>query len=106
MVRDQMKMQEGSCIKCAVIESSTADVYFLQRGCSDHFRRTGEPLQSLTQKLQEGSVDPLKEKSLILDAALANIRQQRDRRLSRRVVYYSLDHRRLKCMKEARQSFG
>ena len=59
----------------------------------------GRPFEPLIQSLQSGAVDPMTASFLVLDAAEANIRLSRDVREKR---YYTLDHRRLWCMYQAR----
>ena len=58
-------------------------------------------LAELTKQLRDGRVHALNDDFLILNVILASIRQHRGPRAGRRLVYYTLDHRRLKCMKDA-----
>ena len=71
----------------------------MQRSCSDTFRNS-QTLAGLRQQLRDGIVNPLDDDRLILDVIEVAIRPDRRRGTRRRLVYYTLDHRRLKCMKD------
>ena len=60
----------------------------------------GQTLAGLRQQLRDGIVNPLDDDRLILDVIEVAIRPDRRRGTRRRLVYYALDHRRLKCMKD------
>ena len=97
LLRESIQCQLNTAIKhikheVAIVD--TCDVFFTQESCSDHFRRGGS-LQNLVMDLKNKKYDPLQVEWLILNVVQARIRG------GRREVYYALDHRRLKCMKDA-----
>jgi len=65
---------------------------FTQNNCGMKFRN-GLPLQSLVDELRRGTRDPLKDDFLILNVA--------EVRLDLGLFFYSLDNKRLLCMREA-----
>jgi len=88
-----------------VVETSISRVFNLQQACSAVFR-DGRPLHVLIHELRTKRKDPLKDDFLILNVARACIQRRGSRRPhssadSRAVVYYTLDHRRLHCLREA-----
>jgi len=78
-------------------EVSTADVRYTQRTCSMQFRN-GQALAKLVEALQNGSANPLKDDFLVLDVVEAKVRMNIGHR---KLLYFSLDHRRLICIKRA-----
>ena len=68
-----------------------------QMSCSDKFR-CGHSLQDLIEQLRSKETDPMTDDFLIINVIQASVRF--DRR-SYKEVWYTLDHRRLKCMKDA-----
>jgi len=100
VLQDQVEAQLGATIKHEIVEMDTKDVYFTQRHCSDYFR-SGVSLTETTAQLRDWPELPLSVDSFILDVIQARVRPDWRRGTRRMLVYYSLDHRRLKCMKDA-----
>jgi len=99
-LRELVHSHRTAVVKREIITVSTQDVYFTQRSCSPTFRNH-LTLSGLTRQLKDGVVDPLEADFLVLDVIQVLIRQGRRRGAFRSMVYYTLDHRRLKCMKDA-----
>ena len=87
-------------IKQEITVLDIRDVYYTQRSCSPCFRHGGS-LSNLTQQLRDRVFDPMEHDFLILDVIQASLRGDRRRGTLPKLIYYSLDHRRLKCMKDA-----
>ena len=78
------------------------DIFFTQETCSFYMRC--EPpvsVHDLTQSILEGCYDPLDTGFLLLDAWRAEIRQGRGRKTPKTTAFFTMDHRRLKYMKDA-----
>jgi len=86
-----------------VVDVDVSSVFNLQTECSAAFS-DGTPLDVLRRELRDGKRHPMRDDFLILGVVAARIRSPHLRqpgcsRTPRRVVYYTLDHRRLLCMR-------
>eukprot|EP00747_Dinoflagellata_sp_TGD_P127196 gnl/TRDRNA2_/TRDRNA2_174378_c2_seq2.p1 gnl/TRDRNA2_/TRDRNA2_174378_c2~~gnl/TRDRNA2_/TRDRNA2_174378_c2_seq2.p1 ORF type:complete len:725 (+),score=117.24 gnl/TRDRNA2_/TRDRNA2_174378_c2_seq2:103-2277(+) len=88
-------------VKGEVTTVKTDDVYFIQRDISPTLRNTGMTVTQLTQEICDGRIDPLETEWLVLDVMKVLLREHHGPRSPRRLVYLTLDHRRLKAMKDA-----
>lgn len=98
VLRDQIAAQHHTNIKPEIREVDVDAIYFTQKSCSGHFRG-GRSLTQLVEGLRDGSFHPLQDDFLILNVEQA----ESDYRYasSEKIVYYSLDNRRAKCLKDA-----
>ena len=83
-----------------IAKVSISDVYYLQRNCSDAMRNDMPPAE-LTWRLRDEEAHPKRHDSLILGVLAVSVRLNRGRGAGRKLVYYTVHHRRLKCMKDA-----
>lgn len=99
VLRDQVQAQPKLDIKAEVKEVDVETIYYTQRSCSGEFRN-GLPLEHLVQGLRDGCFHPLQDEFLILNVVQTEFRLRQAHRAPKRTVYFSLDNRRLKCMKD------
>ena len=95
LLRHHVRSQNHASVKEEVVEVVISDICVTQRTCSDHFRDGGS-LWNLIDGLLSGCFDPLSDDFLILDALQIRLWGR-----PQRIVYYTLVHRRPKCMIDA-----
>ena len=99
MLREQLRYQQRSVIKHEVTTVDIDDVYFTQTTCPNQFR-DGRSLTELMHSLHHKLVDPMEDDLLILNVIQVAVRLHKRSGAQSRCMY-TLDHRRLKCMKDA-----
>ena len=99
-MQKQMNGQLAARVKGEIVTVETQDVYFTQNSVSPTLRN-GMTLAQLTQDLHDGVYDPLETPRLVLDVMQVVARQNLHPSARRKTVYYTLDHRRLKAIKDA-----
>jgi len=99
-LHEQMTRHLATQVKGEEMIVDSRDVYFTQSSVSPT-SGNGMTLVQLTQYLQDGLLDPLETGWLVLDVMQVYARRDRRPGSQRKLVYFTLDHRRLKAMKDA-----
>ena len=90
---DQEREIDAACITLVDVDS----ICFLQPSIGRRFR-DGRELQDTIVALRTGQVDVNSDPRFVLNVAMAKVRQRHGHT---NVVYYTMDHRRLYCMRRA-----
>ena len=99
-MQKQMNGQLAARVEGEIVTVETQDVYFTQNSVSPTLCN-GMTLAQLTQDLHDGVYDPLETPWLVLDVMQVVARQNLHPGARCKTVYYTLDHRRLKAIKDA-----
>lgn len=78
-------------------------IFNVQPTCSDHFK-DGRSLSETISDLKEGRLNHLHHEDFVLNVCMARIRQgrgRRGRRVPKKHMFWTLDHRRLECLRRA-----